>query len=206
MNGRLIYVVGPSGAGKDSVLDHARKLTPLEISTVFARRTITRPADAGGEQHVALSTAAFAMLRRQQAFAMSWQANGLLYGIGREILDWMHAGLNVVVNGSRQHLPVAASNFPDLVVVHVTAPPETLRQRLAARGREHATDIESRMVRATSFTLPTGLVSTTIVNNTTIEAAGEAFIELLARYRPIRPDVSQALRASVVTKSKKRGS
>lgn len=204
MNGRLIYVVGPSGAGKDSVLEHARKHAPLEISTVFARRIITRPAGAGGEQHVALSTAAFSLLRRQQAFALSWQANGLLYGIGREILDWMHAGLNVVVNGSREYLPVAAADFPDLVVVHVTAPPAVLRERLASRGREHAADIESRLVRTTTFTLPTGLVSTTIINDTTIEAAGEAFIELLTRYRPFRPDVPQALRASAVRESKSR--
>lgn len=190
MNGRLIYVVGPSGAGKDSVIEHARKHAPPEITTVFARRTITRPANAGGEQHVALTSTAFAILLQNGAFALSWRANGLHYGIGREIHDWMHAGLNVVVNGSREHLPVAARDFPDLLVVHVTAPRGTLRERLTSRGREHAADIESRLARANDFRLPAGLASTTIINDTSIEAAGEAFIGLLTRHRPSGPDVA----------------
>ena len=51
--------MGPSGAGKDSILDRARVLTLPGTPVVFAHRYITRPAGSGGENHVALSAAEF---------------------------------------------------------------------------------------------------------------------------------------------------
>ncbi len=103
MEGSLVYVMGPSGAGKDSVLSRARALLPPEAPVVFAHRYITRPADTGGENHVAVTRAEFAMRRAHGLFAYHWGAHGNDYGVGREIHDWRAAGLTVVVSGSRDH-------------------------------------------------------------------------------------------------------
>ena len=84
MTGPLVYVMGPSGAGKDSVLGRARAMLSIDLPVVFAHRYITRPVDAGGENHVALSHAEFALRRAHGLFAFHWQAHGNDYGIGLE--------------------------------------------------------------------------------------------------------------------------
>jgi ribose 1,5-bisphosphokinase len=145
--GRLIYVVGPSGAGKDSVLGWVKKQLVGGAPVTFARRTITRLDDAGGEDHLAATPEAFEAAHARGEFALDWTANGQRYGIGQEIRVWLAQGLTVVVNGSRQYLPEARRHFPDLELVHITARPEVLRERLVRRGRESRSSIEKRLSR-----------------------------------------------------------
>jgi ribose 1,5-bisphosphokinase PhnN len=61
MNRRLIYVVGPSGAGKDSVLSWLRQHTPLAAPVHWARRTIDRPKVnlPNAEDHFSVDKATF---------------------------------------------------------------------------------------------------------------------------------------------------
>ena len=103
MAGRLIYLIGPSGSGKDSLLDAARARL-AERGCRIVRRVITRSAEAVGEAALGVSAQQFAEMEAQGAFALSWHANGLAYGIPREIDDWLAAGQDVLVNGSRGHL------------------------------------------------------------------------------------------------------
>lgn len=149
----LFYVIGPSGAGKDSLLGHCRAALPDGAPLVFAHRYITRPVEAGGENHVALTPAEFATRQAHGAFCLHWDGNGLRYGIGTEVRDWLAAGLSVVVNGSRGYLDQASARFPDLVPVLITVQPEILRGRLEGRGRETAEEIERRLTRAAAFTV-----------------------------------------------------
>lgn len=145
---RLFYVMGASGCGKDSLLAVARSRLPAEAPVAFAHRYITRPADAGGENHVALSRTEFQLRLRHGLFALHWESHGFAYGIGREIDLWMGQGISVVMNGSREALPAAVRAYPDLLPVLVTVPEDVLRQRLEARGREDAADMERRLARA----------------------------------------------------------
>ena len=179
MKGRLIYVVGPSGSGKDSVIDYARDRLPADANIVFAQRTITRPASAGGEKHVAVSEAEFERMLTQGQLAMHWRANGLSYGIGAEIRTWLDYGRTVVVSGSRAHLPAAIADFPGLEVVQVSASVETLRARLGARGREDAAQVEGRLQRAASLSLPPGTPACRIDNDGELAAAGERLLACL---------------------------
>ena len=73
---------------RTSVLERARALLSADLPIAFAHRYITRPADVGGENHVALSRAEFALRRAHGLFAFHWHAHGNDYGIGREIHAW----------------------------------------------------------------------------------------------------------------------
>ncbi len=109
-------------------------------------------------------------------FAMAWRANGNGYGIGREIRDWLAEGVTVVVSGSREYLPKALKDFPDLQVVSVTVSPLVLRGRLEKRGRESAEEIEKRLERAAKFALPQGINALEIRNDLAVEAAGKEML------------------------------
>ncbi|WP_040505708.1 MULTISPECIES: phosphonate metabolism protein/1,5-bisphosphokinase (PRPP-forming) PhnN [unclassified Limnohabitans] len=181
MNSRLIYVMGPSGAGKDSVLVWLRKHLPKDMPVHWARRTITRPAAAGGEVHEETDEQGFETLRSQDAFALSWHANGLHYGIRRTELAGLQQGLWVLVNGSRGHLAQALQSHPGLQVVHITADPATLLQRLIQRQRETPEQIQQRIVRASAFLVPQGVIE--ISNNGTLDQAGQALLLALQKMK-----------------------
>lgn len=158
----IFAVVGPSGAGKDTLIAGAVASLP---GLHLARRVITRPADAGGEDFEGVNEADFALRKARGDFALDWQAHGLCYGIPRA--EVQRAG-DVVFNGSRAALVAAAGVFPDLQVILVTAPDAVLAARLAARGREDEADIRVRLARA-DFALPSGTQATTVVNDGTVE-------------------------------------
>lgn len=147
MSGRLIYLMGPSGSGKDSLLNAARERLAAR-GCVIARRVITRSAEAVGEEAVGVSPAEFDQLEADGAFALSWRANGLAYGIPRQIDDWLAAGQDVLVNGSRGYLPTARARYPELQAILLQVDEAALRQRLQARGRESAEQIEARLARS----------------------------------------------------------
>jgi len=150
MPGKLIYLMGPSGSGKDSLLQLASD-DLLANGCRIARRVITRSAESVGEDALGVTAEAFARMVEEGAFALHWQANGLSYGIPRQIDDWLASGLNVLVNGSREYLSVARQRYPDLLAVLLVVQPAVLRQRLLARKRETAAQIDARLARNASF-------------------------------------------------------
>lgn len=178
----LVYVMGPSGAGKDSVLGQARTLLSIDLPVVFAHRYITRPADAGGENHVALSQAEFALRRAHGLFAYHWHAHGNDYGIGAEVEAWRKAGLIVVVSGSREHFQKKDGIDKDTLPVLITAPAERLQERLDSRGREDNTEKAERLRRGLGYEI-NGARVVTIVNDGALDEAAEAFVRLLATLR-----------------------
>ena len=178
MNQRLIYVMGPSGAGKDSVLGWLRERLPPGLPVHWAKRTITRPVAVIGEEHEEIDTANFVSLQAQGQFALSWQANGLHYGVRHTELSALQLGHWVLVNGSREYLYNAQQCYPGLQVVHITVDPATLIQRLTARQRETAEQIQRRVERASAFNVPQEAIE--IFNNGTLDQAGKALLQELA--------------------------
>lgn len=147
VSGTMVAVVGPSGAGKDSLLRIAMEHFAGRPDVHFVQRVITRPADAGGEAHLGVSQADFDMMRTQGAFAVDWDAHDLSYGIPASVHEKLALGHLVIANGSRSALPDWARAFPSLLVVNITASPEVLAERLVARGRESREDILRRLNR-----------------------------------------------------------
>lgn len=180
LSGPLVYVMGPSGAGKDSVMNRARTLLPSTAPVFFAHRYITRPADSGGENHVALSEAEFLLRREHGLFAFDWEAHGNHYAIGCEIAIWRKAGLTVVVSGSREHFLKADGLDADTHPVLITAPAERLAERLAMRGRENSDAAAQRLGRGDAYTVKDSRL-VTIMNDGALETAAEAFVSLIAR-------------------------
>ncbi|MBV9190915.1 MAG: phosphonate metabolism protein/1,5-bisphosphokinase (PRPP-forming) PhnN, partial [Betaproteobacteria bacterium] len=173
--GRLIYVVGPSGAGKDTVLSWVKQHLTGGAPVMFARRAITRPAFSGGEAHLPMTPEEFFAAQAHGDFAMWWRANGQCYGIGTEIRTWLASGLTVVVSGSREYLPNAMRDFPDLEVAMITAPQELLRARLLSRGREHGPVIEQRLAR--EFAVPAARIALELVNDDDPARAGRVLLQ-----------------------------
>ncbi len=181
--GILFYLMGPSGAGKDSLLAHAQRALGADDSRVlFARRWITRPEDYGGEGHHAISPEGFAAMAETGLFCMEWQAHGFRYGIGREVVEWLAAGSNVVVSGSREHFPDAMDSFPDLIGIYVRSSLAVLAQRLAARGREATAEIRSRLERS-----PVPLLQSpqlvVLDNDGDLHEAGERLVQILRGHK-----------------------
>src|ERR1700733_8682480 len=138
----LVLVVGPSGAGKDTLLNAARDALSGNPRFRFVQRVITRPADPAGEDHEPVTEAEFIA----RDFALHWQAHGLRYGIPADVADDVASGVVVVANVSRAVIAEAAARFP-VRVIEVTAPPRILAERLAVRGRETEADIAARLAR-----------------------------------------------------------
>lgn len=171
MTGRLFLIVGPSGAGKDTVIAGvAAQLVPAD-GVMFARRIIPRSVHPGGaEQHSAVTSAAFERLRAAGALALDLQRHGLSYGIGCEVRAWLAAGMTVIANGSRAALPDARAAFaPALIATEITARPETLAARLAVRDRESAAEVAARLARSTALSF--GQIDLTISNDTQVDEA-----------------------------------
>ncbi|HEX7816186.1 hypothetical protein [Dyella sp.] len=126
-NGRLYYVMGPSEAGKDSVLGWVRE-HGVPLGVVCAHRYITGavPMDMDPSR-VPLSEQEFARRESRGLFVLTWKAHGHRFGIGREIEHWMNRGADVLVNGSRAAFGEALRRFPSLqpvmLVAHGQHPP-----------------------------------------------------------------------------------
>jgi phosphonate metabolism protein PhnN/1,5-bisphosphokinase (PRPP-forming) len=172
----LVGVVGPSGAGKDTLMDGARAALAGDTRVIFARRVITRPAAAGGEDHQPATAAEFARRREKGDFALWWDAHGLSYGIPVSILAQAGQGRVVVANLSRGVLAEAAARFP-LLVLEITAPPELRAARLAARGRESVEDVARRLSREAP--LPQGLDIRRVVNDGSPDQGIAAVVQVL---------------------------
>lgn len=173
---RLVYLMGASGVGKDTLLAAARSRHP---EWLVAHRYVTRESGAS-ENSVALSVEEFAVRRRAGLFCLSWEAHGLCYGLGIELEAWLGRDAIVLVNGSRRALPDARCRFGErLLPVLVTAPEALLRQRLLTRGREGPEAIEARLARHRRLTASLPEV-VRIDNAGTPEASLAALARLLA--------------------------
>lgn len=152
MTGSWVFVCGPSGAGKDSVMAWARERLAGDARIVFARRLVTRPAGPGSDDDE-ISAATLQALREAGKIGFEWSAHGHAYAIAGHYAKDVDAGRVVVINGSREHV-AALPREPRLRSVVVTAPLHTVAQRLQARGRESARAVAERIQRNLQLAQP----------------------------------------------------
>jgi ribose 1,5-bisphosphokinase len=149
--GVLVVVVGPSGAGKDTLIAMARALCAqdpqIDPRIVFPRRIVTRPRSVA-EDHDSVSPSEFDAAIGQGAYAFWWEAHGLKYGLSAAIDTELRNGKTVVCNVSRAAVSGLRDRYANVTVVMVTAPKDVLLARLAGRGRESDRDVTERLDRA----------------------------------------------------------
>jgi len=177
--GIFFFVVGPSGAGKDSLIEGARAHLGEAGRYVFARRTITRPTGAPGEDHDGVTEAQFRASVSAGDFLITWEAHGLSYGLSADLLTALGNGYNVIANGSRKMIRELAGFVPRLIVVEVTASIDVLAARILARGRENAFQARARVMRQVE-PLPIDIETIRVSNDGALEHGINAFIRALA--------------------------
>ena len=183
--GMLIAVVGPSGAGKDSLMSYARERLAADPAVLFVRRVVTRPAAVAAEDHDTLPLEAFLASEAEGRFAVTWQAHGLHYAIPASVHGHLERGGVAVVNGSRAALPAICSAFGRVTVAEITCRPDILAARLAARGREDPQRQMARLARTVPAVTPNA-DRVEIDNSGEIAAAGNALTALIRSFREPR--------------------
>jgi len=179
LQGYFFAVVGPSGAGKDSLMDGAKTVLPKD-QYVFAKRVVTRPPGQVGEDYESCTESEFAARKHNNEFLMTWQAHGFEYGLTKSLAREQAAGHHVIANCSRQSLKDLQKAVSQLVVLSIWASPETLAKRLHKRGRETAQEIALRLKREAGQT-PPGLKVVMVDNNGTLAEGQKNFLEAIAQ-------------------------
>ena len=169
----LVLGVGPSGAGKDTLLDAARRALagdPRFLSSAASSPDPRTPAarrmkgDRG----------------RVRCPRLRASVAGARIAL-RHPADAIKAGVVSVANVSRTMIADAARRFP-VRVIEVTAPPDILAARLASRGREDAADVATRLAR--SVAMPDGVTIATVVNDGTLKEGVDRFVAALSLCLP----------------------
>lgn len=189
-SGTFVAVVGPSGAGKDTLMRLVRAELEGRDGFHFVRRVITRPVDAASEDHDTCSEATFTETVRRGDFALWWEAHGLRYGIPALVQARLAAGDTVIANLSRRALHDAAQRFGQVTVAHINARPDVLAARIKARGRE--TDIgaiRQRLAREADIHTP-GCEIVEIDNSGDVDQATSRLLQALQRTRAAHETVS----------------
>ncbi|MGI9437689.1 MAG: phosphonate metabolism protein/1,5-bisphosphokinase (PRPP-forming) PhnN [Geminicoccaceae bacterium] len=176
--GVLFLVVGPSGVGKDSLIDGARQFLKDDVSFCFPNRSITRAADAGGETHHAITMQDFDRMAQIGAFFLSWRAHGHGYGIPIAAKNALCRGRSVIVNVSREVIDAARREWSPVRVMLITAPRDVIKQRLIERRRETDDEIERRLDRMDAYQVE-GENVREIVNADRLDQAIDRFVALL---------------------------
>lgn len=180
MGGNLIYIIGASGSGKDTLINYARKYLSKNHNIIFAHRYITRCYKKGEENHIELSPEEFQNRLDKGLFSMNWESYGILYGIGIELTYWLEKNLCVVVNGSRGYLPIAKKKFANLITILINVSPEILQKRMIERKRDNLEEIKRRLARNSKFSYTEKVIK--IDNNGLIEESGKHLINTLLGY------------------------
>lgn len=180
--GRLILVVGPSGAGKDTLIGRVREQLAGDEAYLFPRRIVTRPPSPA-EDNVEADAATFTAIAKAGGFALTWSAHGHHYGIPAAIDHALHEGRTVLSNVSREIVAAARRRYANVTVIEITAPADVLRARVAGRSRSSDGDAASRVGRLVSAPVEPDVV---IVNDTDVEAAAGRLLAVVTASAGVR--------------------
>lgn len=181
MAGIFFAVVGASGAGKDAVLTASKSRLESTGDYYFPTRYITRPEDAGGEEHLSLSNTEFVQAVRDDRFSLWWMAHEMHYGLPDNVYEKLRADTHVIANISRRTVGDAVNRFNRVEVIEISALPENINKRLLLRARETEAEIKVRQLREIDPQWSGDLPVTTIKNDGVLGEAVDQFIASVLR-------------------------
>lgn len=150
--GRLFVVSGPSGVGKDTVLDRFHEVLPGLVQCVTLSTRTPRPGESQGDPYHFVSVTEFDGLVRSDAFLEYARVNGNLYGTPRQwVVDQREKGLDVLLKIDVQGGLTVRTKMRDGILIFLMPPTvEELERRLRHRSTETEDQITMRLVDARS--------------------------------------------------------
>jgi guanylate kinase len=145
--GLLFVVSGPSGAGKDTLVDALRTRIPRLRYSVSATTREPRPGEREGEAYFFLDREIFERKMRAGEFLEIKEYNDRLYGTPRSFVEETLAdGYDVVMKPEVQGALALKASFPRAVLIFLLPDKFShLRLRLAARRTETSDAIAARL-------------------------------------------------------------
>ncbi len=144
----LVVVSGPSGVGKDTIIDalRARSVASEYHYVVTCTTRTPRPGEVDGASYHFLTRERFAALRDAGAFLESAEVHGNWYATPRaEVRRALAAGRDVILKIDVQGAAAVKALIADALLVFVVPPSlETLFRRLRTRATETAEQLELR--------------------------------------------------------------
>lgn len=177
--GRLFFLVGSAGTGKDSLLAWVKERLPQHKEMLFASRTVAGPSPTSvkpGQEHIAPEL--YWQLASEGHFAMSWQSHDLCYGIRRGFEADLKAGRDVLIDGGRDYLPQLLQNYPDAMVIWLETE-SGLQHRPEERSRETGPALLKRMQHSGQSPLPQQAQVIRLENIHALESAGQRLLDIL---------------------------
>ena len=143
----LVVISGPSGVGKDAVLERMKRLPGARHFTVTATTRHKRPNERDGVDYIFMEPPEFQALLAQDGFLEHAEVYGRYYGVPRaQVEEALRAGRDVVVKTDVQGARTLKAKVPDAVLIFL-APPDLqeLERRLRQRKSETAEDLQRRI-------------------------------------------------------------
>jgi guanylate kinase len=145
--GLLFVVSGPSGAGKDTLVEGLRENRPSLRYSVSATTRTARPEEREGEHYFFLSAADFTRLRDDGGLLEWREYNGNLYGTPRDYIErTLTEGYDVILKPEVNGALAVKAAYPDAVLIFLVPDRfSNLRERLLARRTETNEEIARRL-------------------------------------------------------------
>ena len=143
----LVVISGPSGVGKDAVLERMRRLERPWHYVVTATTRAPRPGERDGEEYIFLDTARFEEMVTQDRFLEHAEVYGHRYGVPREqVEDALRSGRDVIAKTDVQGARTLRAKMPDTTLLFIAPPSmEELEVRLRGRETDRGTDLRRRL-------------------------------------------------------------
>lgn len=185
--GLLIFIVGKSGSGKDTLMrESTRLLKEKNIPVTVLQRFITRISDKN-EDSIFITQEEFLKRKLKDEFALSWFIFDNWYGVARKSIETLiNRGEIVLINVSRSVLHKARESYPRCKIVLIEVPISITKERVRSRGRDIGIRFEQRLTRMQETEIDMPPPDKIIVNDRNLEKAVNelsSYIETLHRTR-----------------------
>lgn len=145
--GKLFILYGPSGAGKSTLMLQILKKMPFLTPIITYTTRPARINEIHERDYYFITNDEFILKQNQDQFIHVTTYLNNRYGASKDILKDLEAGKNLIAIFDRAGALEVKNSIPESVLIWITAPVQTLKERLLLRYVENSTQLESRLAR-----------------------------------------------------------